>query len=203
MAISSGTVLKVVASLLFPDSVIAQNVFNVVVTDLVTSDDEEDVVIDCITWLESMYTHFLAQIANDVTTSEATIYEFDAGDVDWDEVGTDVWSVTFTNTNEMLPHGVACVVHARTIDPDVLGTKYIGGLTEDAQNNSNVGAGVIADMVDFLDEWITVFVGTATGGTFAPVIWSPTGTTPWLMSGTGYVNGQVGYQRRRKPGVGS
>ena len=203
MVISSGTVLKVVASMLFPDSVIAQNVFNVVVTDLVTSDEGEDVLADCITWLEDMYTHFLAQIANDVTTSEATVYEYDSGEDDWDEVGTDTWSVTFTNANEMLPHGIAVVVHARTVDPDTLGTKYIGGFTEDAQNNSNVGAGVITDMVDFLAEWVTPFVGVETGGTFGPVIWSPTDTTPRVMSGTGYVNGQVGYQRRRKPGVGS
>lgn len=203
MAITSGTILKVVASFLFPDSVIAQNVFNVVVTDLVTSDDEEDVVADCITWVEDMFTHILAHIGDVVTTSEVSVYEYDSIDDDWDEVGTDVWSVTFTNANQMLPHGIACVVHARTIDPDTLGTKYLGGFTEEATNGSNVGVGLVALLVDFLDEWVTAFVGVETGGTFGPVIWSPTDTVARIMSGTGYVNGQVGYQRRRKPGVGS
>lgn len=203
MTISSGTVLKVVASLLLPDDVIAQNVFNAVVTDLSTSDAEEDVVDDCVDWIEALYSDVADQIADVVTASDVKVYEYDDIDDDWDEVGTGDNTVSFTAIGEMVSHGVALIAHMRTIDPDTQGTKYIPGCAESGVNASNLGGAPLAAMADFVATWFTPFVGAETGGTFSPVVWSPTDTTPRAAILSGYVNGQVGYQRRRKPGVGS
>ena len=202
MAISSGTILKVVASLLMPDSVIAQNVFYSVVADLVTSDDEADVVDDIITWVEAMYDNIKANIVSGVTTSDVKVYEYDSIDDDWDEVGSDTWSITMSNGNDMLPHGVAIVCHAKSLDPDVQATKYIPGFADSLITESDVQGGAVTTTALFCADWVTAFTGAATGGDFGPGVWSTVGTVFKLFNGDYSVNGQVGYQRRRKPGVG-
>lgn len=202
MAVSDGAILRIVASMLFPDNVIAQNVFNAVFADTGGSNDTDDVISDLVDWVEAMYTEVAPAMSDEITSSDIKVYEYDSVDDDWDEVGTDTWSVSFTQSSEMLPHGVACVVHGRTIDPDTLGTKYLGGFAEDQQDASDWISTLLTKAGLFLIEWYTPFVGAATGGDFAPVIWSPTDTVARIMNETGYVNGQVGYQRRRKPGVG-
>lgn len=202
MAISEGTILRIVGSMLFPDSVIAQNVFNAVLTTAGGSSAEVDVVADMADWLEDMYFHLLAYISDTATSTDVKVYEYDDIDDDWDEVGSDTWTAAFGNAEQMLPNGVAVIVHARTTDPDVQGTKYLGGMGEDRVHENDIAGALATVALDFLDEWITPFVGSASGATFTPVIWSPTGTVAVAMSGTGYVNAQVGYQRRRKPGVG-
>lgn len=202
MSLSDGDILRLVTSFLLPDSVIAQMVFNVAFADTGGSAEEIDVVDDLVDWAEAMLTHLLTRIVPECTTTDVKVYVYDAVDDDWDEVGTDTWSVTFTNASEMLPHGIAAVVHARTINPDVQGTKFIPGLGEATQVESDLSVGILADLVDFAAEWVAPFVGAATGADFAPLIWSVVRTTPILMSGDTVVNAQVGYQRRRKPGVG-
>jgi hypothetical protein len=202
MAILDGTILKVVVSLLLPDSVIAQNVFYSVVTDLVTSQDELDVVTDLVTWVETMYTELNTRISTTASSSDIKVYEYDANDEDWDEVGTDVWTDGFSNVEDMLPHGCAALLHARTTDPDTQASKYIAGFSEVSCLDSDLNAPVITDLGDFGEAWVTAFVGTETGGTFGPGVWSTADAVFKLFSGTYVVNGLISYQRRRKPGVG-
>lgn len=202
MAISSGTILRVVASMLLPDSVIAQNIFYTVVTDLVTSDDELDVVLDIGDWLADMYTQLASTVVDDVTASDYKVYEYDPIDDDWDEVGSDTWDDAFINSQDMVPHGVAGVCHAKSLDPDVQATKFLPGFGELGLTASDLSAGTISDMADFCDSWVTEFIGTATGGTFGPGVWSTPQEVFKLFSGVFVINGVAGYQRRRKPGVG-
>lgn len=202
MAISEGTVLRIVGSLLFPDSVIAQNVWNAVLTTAGPSSDEDDVVSDMADWIEAIYTPFIANIQEDIITTDLKVYEYDPVDEDFDEVGATTWSVTFTNTLDMLPHGVACIMHMRTTDPDVQGTKFIGGIGETTVDVSDLTGGLLTNMGLALVEWYTQFEGAATGATFTPAVWSPTNLLAFGSLSDGYVNAQVGYQRRRKPGVG-
>lgn len=202
MAVPDGAILRVVASFLFPESVIAQNVFYAVFADTGGSDDEDDVVSDLVDWLESAYTEIITAISDEVDTDQVQVYIYDSSDDDWDEVGSAPWSVAFNNSADMMPHGCALIAHCQTSDPDVRGTKYIGGPGDGAADASALSAPIIALMVSFADEWVAPFVGAATGGDFGPGIWSPTQTNFMLANGTISINGDVGYQRRRKPGVG-
>lgn len=202
MSISSGTILKVVVSLLMPDSVIAQNIFYTVVTDLITSDDEGDVVSDIQDWVEAMYAPLNNYIVLGVEASDFKVYEYDPIDDDWDEVGADTWVDGFANASDMIPHGVAAISHAKTIDPDVQGTKFIPGFGDTVFIESDLSAGGVTAMGNFNDVWVTPFGGTATGGDFVPGIWSTVGVVFKLFNGNWVVNGVAGYQRRRKPGVG-
>lgn len=202
MAVPTNAILRVVASMLMPDSVIAQLVFNVLFEADGSSTDEQDVVDDLADWVEDMITNLAGNIANDLTSSDVKVYVYDSGDDDWDEVGTANWAVTFTNTAEMLPHGIAAVVHARTEDPDVQGTKFIPGLTETTQNESDLEAGPITQLALFGVDWVSPFTGSATGSGFIPGVWSVAQTAFKAANLEIVVNLQVGYQRRRKPGVG-
>lgn len=202
MSISSGTFLKVVVSLLMPDSVIAQNIFYTVVVDLLTSDDELDVVADIRDWVEDMYSQIDAHVVNDVAASDFKVYEYDPLDDDWDEVGGDSWTDGFSNIDDMIPHGVAAICHAKSIDPDVQATKFICGLGEAVITESDLIGATITSLGDFNDSWTDGWGGIHTGGDFAPGVWSTAQNIFVLFNGNWVVNGVVGYQRRRKPGVG-
>lgn len=202
MAIASGTILKVVASILMPDNVIAQNVFYTIVTDLVTSDDEADVVDDLVTWVEAMYDEIATGISDECAASDVKVYEYDPADPDWDEVGVAVWVDTFALVTDMLPHGAAQIIYAKSTNPDVQAGKYIAGLGELTCVGSDLDNGAITRGLAFAGEWVAQFVGLETGGTFDPGVWSTARTEFLLFNGNVILNGLVGYQRRRKPGVG-
>lgn len=202
MAVPDGTILRVVASLLFPESVIAQNIFYAVFADTGGSDDDDDVISDLADWIEAIYDELAAEIQLDVQLTDIKVYFYDAGDDDWDELGADVLSDSFTGADEMLPHGVAAIQHAKTTNPDVQASKYWGGLDEGAQNKSILSANTITALTAAGLEWVTAFVGAATGADFGPGVWSPTKVNFFLFNGVYVTNGYMGYQRRRKPGVG-
>lgn len=202
MAISDGTILRIVASLLFPENVIAQNVFYAVFADTGTSDDEDDVVLDLADWIEAAYVNITGRVAQEIDLTGIKVYEYDPIDTDWDEVGEAVINYDFTGTGDMSAHGVCFVIHAKTTDPDVQAAKFMGGVSDTQIEDGLFIAATINDMALFADDWATPFVGTATGADFAPGVWSPTHTNFFLFNGTEVLNTIPGYQRRRKPGVG-
>lgn len=202
MAVPDGAILRYVLSLLMPDSVIAQNVFYAVFADTGGSDDEDDVISDLDDWVEDIFTHIIDRVSDSVDTVGAKVYLFDPIDDDWDEVGTGTPVVNFSNVADMTPHGVAALVHMMTTDPDVMGGKYIAGLADANFTGSDLEAGIMLDLIDFGGEWVTPFVGAATGGDFGPGVWSVAQHVFKLANLTYRINGQCAYQRRRKPGVG-
>ena len=202
MAVADGAILRIVASLLFPDSVIAQNVFYAVFADTGASNDEEDVVDDLIDWVNDMYADLEARMDSDVDLDEIKAYVYDPSDDDWDEIGSGPGTDAFVGAASMAPHGVAALQHANTFDPDVSGHKYWGGFSQSSMDDSDIVGSLITDLVALAITWTTAFVGTATGGDFGPGVWSPTRINFFLFNGTVFTNAQVAYQRRRKPGVG-
>lgn len=201
MPVADGAILKVVAQSLFPTAVLVQNVFNVVFADTGASNDDADVVDDLVDWMDSIYDNLNAVVNTGIDGDQVFVYKFDPTDVDWDEVGTAAWTWNPTSATDMVPHGVAAVLNAVTTEPDVQGRKFFAGIVEDEALRSTLQATALAALAAAGADWITPFVGAATGGDFAPTIWSPKTTTAWLISSV-LVNTIVGYQRRRKPGVG-
>jgi len=202
MAISDGTILRVVASLLFPDSVIAQNVFHLVATDLSGGNDEDDVVADMEEYIDDIYANLVSQMADTITAGEIKVYEYDSVDDDFDEVGTGAGSFAPSAADQMLPHGCALVQNFYTIDPDVQGRKFWGGIHEGGQNAGNFSSTPMNAAIAAAADVIATFVSTALSNQYTPVVWSPTGKVAKTYSGTVGTNAIVGYQRRRKAGVG-
>lgn len=202
MTVPTNAILRIVGSLVLPDNVIAQNVFYALFDNDGGSNDEDDVVDDLADWLDDIYTEIDSQMDTEITPSLVQVYVYDSVDDDWDEVGTGALSFTPASAQEMLPHGVAAVLHARTVDPDVLATKYFAGFTEPMQDASSWGSGTTAAVLLAGLQWVTEHVGSATGSSFQPGVWSVAQTAFKAFSGTIVLNGDAGYQRRRKPGVG-
>ena len=202
MTVSNGTIIRVVASLLFPDSVIAQNVFHLVATDLSGGNDADDVVQDMEQYIDDIFTNVLAFMSNLATGGEIKVYEYDAVDDDFDEIGTGAMGVTFTGATDFLPHGVALVQNFYTLDPDVQGRKFWGGQTVNNNIDGTWGSTTLAAFVNAAADVITTFTSTVLSNEYQPVVWSPTGTVAQAYSGTVATNATPGYQRRRKPGVG-
>lgn len=202
MAIPTGAILKAVASIVLPDLVIAQNVFNVLFENDGTGNDDVDVVSDIADWIDDIFTEVDGQIDSEANPSDVKVYIWDSIDTDWDEIGSESLTYVPGRVDQMLPHGVAALIYARTEDPDVMGLKYLPGFTEIAQDASSWAAGPLAEMLLAADQWTTDHVGAATGSTFTPGVWSTAQEDFKTMSGVYGVKGNAAYQRRRKPGVG-
>lgn len=202
MSITDGTILRIVATLLFPDSVIAQNVFHSVVTT-VGSYDEDDVVDDLGDYLQDVYGEWDDLGDGGIAVDEYTVYEYDPIDQDFDEVGKGDVGLSGAVAGDMLPHAVCFLTQARTTDPDVNGRKYWGGLTELAQTEG-LWLPVTATQMAILNaQWVSQHAGTLTGATFTMGVWSPTRSNFFAFNGNTTTSLIPAYQRRRKPGVGS
>lgn len=202
MSITDGEVLRVVASLLWLDGNVNQNVFNCVVTGGSPPFDDDDVIDDMEDWLDDMYANITANISDNLDGNEIIVYKYDSVDDDWDEVGSQSFSWNPSATQEELPRGVAGLVRLWTTDPDVQGKKYIGGLTEAAIIDGLIQAGTLTAMLGFGSDWQTPFVGTASGATFTPGIWSVANTVFKSAVIHFAASAICAYQRRRKRGVG-
>lgn len=200
--IPDNTVLRLVASILLPDQVIAQNVFYLLFRDTGASADADDLLSDCVDYIEGIYADFNGYIMATAAAAGLQVYNYDAVDDDWDEVGSLPWTDGFSAGGDMLPHGVAAVLHAKTTDPDVQATKYIAGMNEASSEGSDLITAAITALVLIVSDWVQDDVGAATGGDLQPGVWSPKNTAFFQFNNIGVVNHLVGYQRRRKPGVG-
>lgn len=203
MTVTTGEILRIVATIIWLDGNLNQNVFNAVVTGAGGPWDDEDIVSDAITWVLAMFGNLTGSISDECDGSQVQVYTYDTVGEDWDEVGTTPWTFNPTNANDQLPRGVAALINAKTGDPDVQGKKYLGGLTEEAVDDGLINAGTIAVIGDFGDDWVTPFVGGTSGADWDPGVWSPTTIALYGLTGTIITPTIPAYQRRRKRGVGS
>lgn len=202
MSITDGEILRIVASFLWTDGNVAQNVFNAVVTGGGAPFDEVDILDDAEDWLDDMYANLAGNISILMPGNELLVYKYDSIDDDWDEVGSQAWTFSPTQDTDELPRGVAALVRLWTTDPDVQGKKYIPGLTENTATDGLWVAGLVTNLLAFAADWYLPFVGAASGATFTPGIWSVVGTV--FKAGIDHVATSTipAYQRRRKRNVG-
>jgi len=202
MSITVGDILRVVASFVWDDGEINQNVFNAVIGGSGGPFTDDDIVDDAEDWLQQMYIEVISDMAPEISGSACYVYVYDSVDDDWDEVGTIGFSFTPTGATDELPRGVAALVNAYTSDPDVQGKKYLPAFIEGAVQNGLFSASVLVHMVDLLGVWSAPFSGAVSGASWIPAIWSPTETNAFAMSESGAASAIPAYQRRRKNNVG-
>ena len=202
MSITDGTILRVVASMLWTDGNVNQNVFNCVATGGSPPFDDQDVVDDMEDWLDNMYANITANCSEELDGNEVVVYKYDSVDDDWDEVGSQSWTWNPGASIDQLPRGVAGLVRLWTTDPDVQGKKYLPGFTENSITDGLFVAGVVTVLLAFGVDWLTPFVGAASGATFNPGIWSVANTV-FKAAIDHYGTSTIpAYQRRRKRNVG-
>lgn len=202
MTVADNDVLRVVASFLWTDGNVNQNVFNCKVSGGGGPYADTDVMDDLEDWLDDMFANLVGVMSDEIDGNEVIAYKWDSVGADWDEVGSQSWTFNPTVTFEQLPRGVAALVRLWTTDPDVQGKKYIPGLTESAITDGLYGAGTITNLLAFALDWYTVFVGATSGATFTPGIWSVVGSI-FRAAVDHYATSTIpAYQRRRKRNVG-
>lgn len=202
MSVAENDVLRIVASMLWTDGNVNQNVFNAKVSggsppyaDLDIADDAED-------WLDNMYQNIVGQCSDEIDGNEVLVYKYDAVGDDWDEVTSQSWTWNPTSVSDQLPRGVAGLLRLWTTDPDVQGKKYIPALVEGIVTDGLINAADLVNLLAFAADWYTPFVGAASGATFTPGIWSVVGTA--FLAGVDHIAASAipAYQRRRKRTVG-
>lgn len=202
MSIADGSILRCVASFLWTDGNVNQNVFNCILSGGGSPWDEVDVVDDLEDWLDNMYANLTTTLSDEIDGNEVIAYKWDAVGQDWDEVGSQSWTYDPTGAGDQLPRGVAALVRLWTIDPDVQGKKYIPALTENVLQDGLLPAATITALLAFAADWYLPFVGAASGATFTPGIWSVAGTVFKAAIDHIATSTIPAYQRRRKRNVG-
>lgn len=202
MSIVSGDILRVVASILHTDGNVAQNVYNVEVTGGGSPFDDDDVLDDAEDWLDNMYANFTTLATNTIDGNEVIVYKYDAVHDDWDEVGSQSWTWNPTGAWDTMPRAVAGLVRLWTSDPDVQGKKYIAGLTEESTVLGLFDSAAVTALLAFAADWYLPFVGSASGATFTPGVWSVVGTVFRAAVDHFATSTIPAYQRRRKRNVG-
>lgn len=202
MSLAGGDILKVVVSLAFPDSVVAQNVFWAIYSASGSDHSDQAVLDDLETWVEGIYNEILAFMQEDVSLDNMKVYKYDATDDDFDEVGEEAITGVGTDGTDYLPLGVAAVTNAGTEDPDVRGRKFWGGFGEGSNLDGGLTSAAATAVALAVIEWVDPFTGGSSGSLISPGVWSPTKSVFEYFTGAADVNIDFGYQRRRKPGVG-
>lgn len=202
MSVDNGDVLRIVASLLWTDGNVNQNVYNVVMSGSGSPWDDEDIIDDAEDWLDDMYANLNGHQVNDIDGNEVIVYKYDPVGDDWDEVGSQGWTYDPVQVNEELPRGVAALVRLWTTDADVQGKKYIGGISEGDLFDGLFGANLVTQLLAFAADWYLPFVGAASGGTFTPGVWSVVGKVFRAAVDHIATSTVPAYQRRRKRTVG-
>lgn len=202
MALSTNDILKVVVSMALPDSVVAQQVFWLLFENTGGSADEDDVIDDIEDYVEGMYGRILGTWSDLVSLDEMKVYVYDSTDDDFDEVGGSVITGVGTQATELQAHGLAIVSNALTTDPDVYGRKFWPGICEGFVADGYLASPGIAPYALATGDWITNFTGATSGSDFQPGVYSLTKTAFFAFGDDVTTNLLLGYQRRRKPGVG-
>lgn len=202
MAVIDTDVLRVVASMLWTDGNVNQNVYNCIVSGGVGPYDDQDVADDMEDWLDNMYANITDFASDELDGNEVIIYKYDGVDDDWDEVSSQAWTWDPTNPADQLPRAVAALVRLWTTDPDVQGKKYLPGATEGTVEDGLFGVLNLAKFLALAADWYTPFVGAASGATFTPGIWSVVEKLFFAAVNHLAASAIPAYQRRRKRNVG-
>lgn len=202
MTIQDGEILRVVASMLWGDGNVNQNVFNCIVSGGSPPFTDDDVIEDMEDWLDNMYQNITNQTHTNLEGNEVIVYKYDSVDDDWDEVGSDAWVWNPSGAGDELPRAVAALVRLWTVDPDVQGKKYLPATIESILTNGLWTAGAITNFLAFAADWWQPFVGATSGATFTPGIWSVVNTAFFAAIDHIATTTIPAYQRRRKRNIG-
>lgn len=202
MTVAENSALKVVPTMVWDDGEVNQNVFNAKISGATPPYDDADVLEDALDWVGTMYPRIAGGMHPDLTGSHVTVYKFDPVGEDWDEVGQINWTNIPNGVGDPLPRGVAGLINAKSVDPDVSGKKYMPGTMESRLTDGLWIATYLTNLGVLAGDWSGDFSGFTTGADWEPSIWSVLAKTLYHMTGTAIVPTIPAYQRRRKNNVG-
>ena len=204
MSLSDGTIIKIAAETLLPDDTIAINVIWGVVSDNGGSGsvDEADVLDAAAAFVDNMFQNLETRIPTGIDGGLVNVWTVAPATGDLTPIGDEALTWTGSSAQDPFPNGVAAVGSAKTTNTDVTGRKFIPGLNEQAADDNNLTAASLTAILAYLADWVTVFVHVS-DVIITPGVYSYTDSNFYLFTGVIVANAILGYQRRRKPGVGT
>lgn len=202
VTIEQGDVLRITASWLQDGLNQMQNVFTIRATGDPGS-TQADIISDLKDWIDDIYQEIKVIMNNTITDDFISIYNI-TKDV-LEHVGAFSTSITGTSSGDAMPNGVAPFGYARTSQKRRRGSKFFPASSESTQATGLLTVGGLTALVAGLAQWISDHTGALTGALFEPGIWSnvPGIGDVFLVFLNAVARAQLGYQRRRKPGVGA
>lgn len=152
-------------------------------------------------WVNTAFSTLQTVVSDQVDLDSGILSKVVWSGVEWITdryIGTILPTFTATDNADMLPHASAAVVTFPTLKPKKRGRVFLPGFSEAQQGESVMAAGAATAMANFATALLTPF-SPGTAGVYYSVI----GLLGQTHIPTGFdVNGLIGSQRRRKPGVG-
>lgn len=204
MSIPSGTILKIAQNILLPDTQTAVNVFWVSLSEEggVGPLEEADVLEAAGNWMDQIYANVTPDMADTVVSTIVEVWTVNEATKELTPVGDEATTWVGVDLADALPNGVAAIGSMKTTETEVTGRKFLPGFVETDFTDNNLGAGGLARLVLFVIDWATVYIDP-NNVHFSPGVYSPTKLNFFFTTGVVIANAIAGYQRRRKPGVGS
>jgi hypothetical protein len=200
MAVTAGDIVRVTVNSILPGPNTAQNI-HYYLAGSGYNETEANTVNTVGAQADAAYALLNSIISNAVNPGGVDVAVSTDGGSTFNAIGTYVPSTySPAAATQMLPHGAAAIVRFQTDGLGEQGRKFIGGIVEGNQTESNLDAGAIAALINFGNSLNNLLV-TGTG-TLMPGWYSVVNTAFRPYSNTYVVNAVIGYQRRRKPGVG-
>ncbi len=200
MTVTTGDIVRATVNLILPGPNIAQNVYHYLAGAGVA--ESETNVINTLSFLiNSTYVNIDSLLANTITPGEIAFAVSNDNGATYSDIGTGAFT-TFapSSVNDMLPHGAAAVCRFAGVGTGRQGRKFISGITEAHQDESTLTAGAVTGLVFFA---LAVTSNATVAGGQLLAGWQRSNPLGFIQySGSVFVNTVMGYQRRRKPGVG-
>lgn len=196
---SSGDHFRAIVGWTMPEQVDAANVLAFKMVSGTCTDSEFQTALAA--YLTTAYGYLQGVVHNNVDIAEVKVVEVTWSVASWITtrlVGTISPSFTSTDSGEMLPHACSGVIVMPTSVPKRRGRVNIPGLTEAQQSDSLWVSGCATAMANFGAALRTGFSPGAGSANYYVLGNDGTSSYPGVAS----VNGLVGSQRSRKPGVG-
>lgn len=202
MAFTAGDIIQVTAKLLNAGKEVL-NTFHIDFVDPGSAADDDAIRAGIAEWVEAIYDEFDDLISNTYTFDSIDFFNvtqgIGAGFTDWPTL------VAGSGVSNPLPPGVCLVVRAGVDAPRREGRKYFGGFTEgDNDTDGTASSALSLALATAYTVWASSFISTTDAVRLIPVILTTIAGIPTpLELGTGLLNGEWDYQRRRKVSVGS
>lgn len=208
MTVQDGDIVRVRAFIELPSLVEAQNVYYWKLDDPVPASPSNTQVSDALdTKITAMYEDLEGEVTDEMTVDHIEIEKIEWATDHWETVeNLDDRSILVagTTTADMVPHGAAAVITGNTSRPQTRARKFIPGILEARTLESTLTGPALAALGAYAVEWLTDLL-LAGSAYLVPAVVGQSGPSAGLsyLLTEAIVSSIIGYQRRRKPGVGS
>lgn len=200
MTVNAGDIIRVTFNMVGPSAQVAQNVYHYIASAGV-SDSDNNAITAIRDTLDAAHTALNTFVSSNWTYADYTFSKSTDGGATFDDFGnTPSLATDPSSVDDPFPSGAAPVVLFNGSGTGRQGRKFLAGFRETAAADDVLNGAAVAALANYAAN--VVVQRAVAGGTLNPG-WlrrNPLGFTQY--TGTFGVNTIVGYQRRRKPGVG-